>query len=30
MKSVIEDPPMREWLEAAKGETWTLESSEVG
>ena len=30
MKTVLEDPPMREWLEAAKVETWTIESSEVG
>ena len=30
MKAVLEDPPMREWMEAAKGETWTIETSEVG
>ena len=30
MKAVIEDPPMQEWLDAAKSETWTIESSEVG
>jgi glutathione S-transferase len=30
MKAVIEDPLMQEWLDAAKIETWTIESSEVG
>jgi glutathione S-transferase len=30
MSAVIEDPPMQEWLTAAKDEPWTLEGSEVG
>jgi len=27
---VIEDPALQEWLRAAQGEPWTIESSEIG
>ena len=30
MAAVIEDPAMQEWVRAAQGESWTIESSEVG
>lgn len=28
--TVIEDPVMREWLDAAAAESWTIEASEIG
>ena len=30
MASVLEDPPLQEWLQAAKRESWTNAASEVG
>jgi glutathione S-transferase len=30
MASVIEDPVLQEWLQAAQNEPWTIESSEIG
>jgi len=30
MASVLEDPPLQEWLQAAKQETWTIATDEVG
>jgi glutathione S-transferase len=30
MASVLEDPPLQEWLQAAQRESWTNASSEVG
>jgi len=30
MSTVLEDPPMREWLSAAEKETWKIEYSDVG
>jgi glutathione S-transferase len=30
MAAVIEDPALQEWLRAAQGEPWTIESSEIG
>jgi glutathione S-transferase len=30
MATVLEDPHMREWLDAARAESWTLEASEIG
>jgi glutathione S-transferase len=30
MASVLEDPPLQEWLQAAKQEPWTIAADEVG
>jgi glutathione S-transferase len=30
MAAVIEDDALQEWVQAAQGEPWTIESSEVG
>jgi hypothetical protein len=30
MASVLEDPSLQEWLQAAKRESWTNAASEVG
>ena len=30
MATVLEDPALQEWLQAAKQETWTIAADEVG
>jgi hypothetical protein len=30
MKTVIEDPPMQEWMKAGEQEPWKIASSDVG
>jgi hypothetical protein len=30
MATVLEDPPMQEWLSAAEKEPWKIEYSDVG